>query len=77
MVTRTVIASLQFMNDSDRVGLFAAVDELRRVMQHGHWTCVSADNSLSRAEEMPCRIFFSLMRSFDRKRYAAFVAAQS
>jgi hypothetical protein len=53
VVTRTVIASLQLMDDSDRVRFFAAVDELRCVMQDQHWTCVSAGSSLSRAEEMP------------------------
>jgi len=48
MVTRTVIASLQFMNDSDRVGFFAAIDELSCVMQDEHRICVSTSDLLGK-----------------------------
>jgi hypothetical protein len=78
MVARTaVIARLLLMDDSDRMRLFAAVDELRCVMQDEHRTCVSRSRSLSRAAEMPCKNLLFADAFVRQNRYAAFVAAQS
>jgi len=67
MVTRTaIVAGLPLLNDADRIGVFAAVGELRCVMQDEHRTCLSASRSLLRAVKMPCKNLF-FINAFVRK----------
>jgi hypothetical protein len=54
VVTRTAFGSRTLLaHHADRLVLFAAIDELRRVVEHQHWSPASGCEPLLRAEKVP------------------------